>query len=69
MLLLSSVTSFQNLRFQKVILGKLLGIQTVWLQIRADLLSALILVQTVSKYYQPEMTIFLIGKECVKSLT
>ena len=43
---------FQNQQVQNIISGKLLQCQTVWIQIRADVLSFLIWVQTVCKGYQ-----------------
>ena len=53
MLLLSSADFFfQNYFFQKILSGILSECQTVWIQIRADILSALIWVQTVCKGYQ-----------------
>ena len=49
---LSSAGLFQNQRFQKILSGLLPVCQTVWIQIRTDILSVLILVQTVGKGYQ-----------------
>ena len=48
----SSADFFQNLLFQKIISGTLTECQTVWIQIRTDILSVLIWVQTVCKGYQ-----------------
>ena len=45
-------TYFQNKLFQKILSGALSGWQTVLIQIRTDILSVLIWVQTVCKGYQ-----------------
>ena len=49
---LSSANFFQNYFFQKILSGTLSEWQTVWIQIRTDILSVLIWVQTVCKGYQ-----------------
>ena len=49
---LSSADFFQNQLFQKLLSGKPSKCQTVWIQIRPDILSGLIWVQTVCKGYQ-----------------
>ena len=50
---LSSAGFFQNHLFRKIISGIIFqSDKTVWIQIRADKLSGLILVQTVCKGYQ-----------------
>ena len=52
MFLLSFADFFQNRRFQKILSGTLSECQTVWIQIRTDILSVLIWFQTVCKAYQ-----------------
>ena len=54
MFLLSSVNNYQNQPFRKKnsISGTLSECQTVWNQIRTDVLSVLIWIQTVCKGYQ-----------------
>ena len=52
MLLLSSGDFFQNQLFQKILSGTLSECQTVWIQIRTDILLVLIWVQTVCKCNQ-----------------
>ena len=52
MLLLSSADFFQNELFSKNLSGTLAVSQMVWIQIRADIMSVLIWVQTVCKGYQ-----------------
>ena len=47
-----SADFFQNQLFRKILLGITLDCQTVWTQTRPDVLSALILVQTICKGYQ-----------------
>ena len=49
MLLLPSADFFQNYLFKKIISGTLSEWQTVWIQIRTDILSVLISVQTVCR--------------------
>ena len=44
--------TFQNYFFQKILSGALSECQMVWIQIRTDILSVLIWVQTVCKSYQ-----------------
>ena len=51
-LLLLSADFFQNNFFQKIISGILSKCKMVWIQIRTDNLSVLILVQSVCKGYQ-----------------
>ena len=51
--------------FQKTLSGIPFECQTVWIQIRPDILSVLIYVQTVCKHYQP---ITLVGKELISHL-
>ena len=51
---------FQNLFFRKIILGIPLECQAVWIQIRPDVMSGLMWVQTVCKGYQQTT---LTGKE------
>ena len=51
---------FQNQLFRKILSGIPLACQTVWIQIRPDILFGLIWVQTVCKSYQQTT---LIGKE------
>ena len=50
--LLLSADCFQNLLIQKVLSGTLSECQTVWIQIRANILWVLIWVQAVCKGYQ-----------------
>ena len=52
MLFLLSAEFFQNLPFQKILSGISSECQTVLIQIRPDVLSGLVLVQTVCKGYQ-----------------
>ena len=49
---LSSADFFQNQLFRKILLGTLSECQMVWTQIRNDVLSVLICVQTACKGYQ-----------------
>ena len=49
---LSSADFFQNQLFRKILSGIPSECQTVWIQIRPDILSDLIWVQTVCKVYQ-----------------
>ena len=65
MLLLSSADFFQNQFFQQILSGTLSECQTVWIQIRTDILSVLIWVQTVCKCYQ-QITKFVASKERVE---
>ena len=51
MLLLSSADFFQNLPSPKILSGTLSKCQTIWIQIRTDILSVLLWVQTVCKGY------------------
>ena len=57
---LSSGDFFQNQLFRKILSGIPSECQTVWIQIRPDILSGLIRVQTVSKGSQQTT---LVGKE------
>ena len=50
--LLSSADFFQNRLFRKILSGIHSQCQTVWIQIRPDVVSSLIWVQTVCKSYQ-----------------
>ena len=52
MLLLSSANFFQSELFPKILSGTLPECQTVWIQIKTDILSVMIWVQTVCKGYQ-----------------
>ena len=52
MLFLSSADFFQNQLFQKVLSGIPSGCQTVWIQVRPEVLSGMIWVQTVCRGYQ-----------------
>ena len=52
MLLLSSADLFRNWLFQKILSGTLSECQMVWIQIRTDILSVPIWVQTVCNGYQ-----------------
>ena len=52
MLFLSSADFFQNQLFRKILSGIPSEYQTVWIQIRPNMLSGLIWVQIVSKHYQ-----------------
>ena len=63
---LSSADFFQNYLFQKILSGTLSECQTVWIQVRTDILSVLIWVQTVCKGYQ-QTTKFTASKERVKT--
>ena len=65
MLLLSSADFFQNQLFQKILSGTLSECQTVWIQIRTDIVSVLIWVQTVCKSYQQTT---LVSKELIQYL-
>ena len=49
---LSSADFFQNQLFRKILSGIPSECQAVWIQIRPDILSGLIWVQTVCKSYQ-----------------
>ena len=51
-ILLSSAVFFQNCLFQEIFSRTLLECQSVWIQIRTDVLSVLIWVQTICKGYQ-----------------
>ena len=53
---LSSADYFQNQLFRKIVSGIPSACQTVWIQIRPNILSGLIWVQTVCKSYQ-QMTL------------
>ena len=53
---LSSADFFQNHLFRKIILGIPSECQTVWIQIRPDILSGLIWVQTVCKCFSSQRT-------------
>ena len=61
-LFLSSANFFQNQPFRKILSGLPSGCQTVWIQIRPDILSGLIWVQTVFKGYQQTT---LVSKELI----
>ena len=50
--LLSSADFFQKYSFKKILSGTLSECQTVWIQIRTDILSVLIWVQNVCEGYQ-----------------
>ena len=63
MLLLSSADFFQNKLFQKIISGTLSECQRVWIQIRTDILSVLIWIQTVCNSYQQMIKVALARKE------
>ena len=52
MLLLSAADFFKINFFQKIISGALSECQTVWIQIRTDVLSVLIWIKNVCKSYQ-----------------
>ena len=67
MLFLSSADFFQNEGFQEILSGIQSECQTVWIQIRTDILSVLIWVQTVCKGYQ-QMTKVAASLERVKFL-
>ena len=56
MLFLSAANFSQDKYFQKILSGIQSECQTVWIQSRSEVLSGLILVQTVCKGYQ-QMTI------------
>ena len=60
----SLLTFFQNQLFQNILSGTLSECQTVWIQIRTDILSVLIWVWTVCKCYQ-QMTKVATSKEIV----
>ena len=60
--LLSSADFFQNQLFRKILSGTPSECQTVWTQIRTDILSVLIWVQTVCKGYQQTTGCRLWGK-------
>ena len=57
---LLSTDFFQNQLFLKILSGTRSECQTVWIQIRPDILSGLIWVQTVCKSYQQTT---LVGKD------
>ena len=63
MFLLSSADFFQNLLFQKILSGTLWEYQTIWIQIRADILLVLIWVKTVCKGYQQMTKIAAIARK------
>ena len=52
MFFLSFVDIFPKITFSKYSSGKLSELQTVWFQIRVNVMSVLILIQTVCKDYQ-----------------
>ena len=52
MIMLSSATFFKTNFFQKNLSGTLSGCQTVWIQIRTNVMSVLIWVQIICKGYQ-----------------
>ena len=56
MLLLFSADFFFKINFQQILSGTLSECQTVWSQIRTDILSVLIWFQTVCKNYQQAIT-------------
>ena len=64
--LLSSAAFFQNQPFQKILSGSLSECQTVWIQIRPDILSGLIWIQPVRKGYQ-QTTKVAVSKERVNN--
>ena len=66
MLLMSSADFFQNEPFRKILSGTLSECETVWIQIRTDILSVLMWVQTVCKGYQ-QTTKVAASKERVKA--
>ena len=57
------ISFFQNQLFRKILSGILSECQTVWIQIRPNILLSLILVQTVCKGYQQTVNLPLAGKE------
>ena len=59
------LTFFKSFFFQKILSGTLSECQTVWIQIRSDILSVLIWIQTVCNGYQ-QMTKVAPSKESVK---
>ena len=63
---LLSADLFQNQIFRKILSGIPSECQTVWIQMRPDIFSVLIWVQTVCKGYQQTM---LVGKELVFDLS
>ena len=63
-LFLSSADIFQNELFQKILSETLSECQTVWIQIRPDRMSGLVLVQTVCQNYQ-QTTKFAAGRQRV----
>ena len=65
MLLTSSADFFKNLLFQKTISGIPSVCENIWIQIRPDVMSRLIWVQTVCKGYQQ---MILEGKELIYPL-
>ena len=68
MLLLTSADFFQNIFFQKILSGTLSECQTVWIQIRTDILSVLIWVQAVCKGYQKTTKVDVNPKDSVNPL-
>ena len=64
MLFIWSTEFFYNQLFQKILSGIPSECQTVWIQIRPDTLSGLILVQTVCKCYQQTTSV---GKELIST--
>ena len=60
---LLSADFFFHLLFQKILSGSLSECQMVWIQIRTDILSVLIWVQTVCKCYQQKTMPSLARKE------
>ena len=67
MLLLPSADFFQNELVQKILAGILLKGQTLWIQIRTDILLVLIWDQTVCKGLYQQTTEVAACKERVKS--
>ena len=65
MLFLSSADFFQNQLFQKILSGISSACQTVWIQVRPDILLGLIWVQTVCKSYQQTTPA---GKELISKI-
>ena len=59
---LLSADLFQNQFFRKILSGIPSECQTVWIQIRPDIVSGLLCVQTVCKGFQ-QMTLHVVGKE------
>ena len=60
MIFLSSADFSQNKLFQKIILETLSECQTVWIQIRPDILSSLIWIQTICKDQQQTTKFYLL---------